>query len=304
MYSELVTEFHGLQVVDFDQADQWQGPHVAYRLREEYDDEVSLHDRLETLLAQAGADRLTALIIGSWFGVGDGDATEAIIDQLVEVAPRLPGLRALFLGEMTYEECELSWITQSNVSPLLEAYPSLQTLRIRGGSGLAFSSVRNESLRELAIETGGLMREVVQELFLCELPALEHLELLFGDENYGFNGSVEDLQPVLSGQLYPNLQFLGLMNSPIANEIAAAIVNSPIVDRIEELDLTMGNMDDVGVQSLHGLAEKRNLKRVNISHHYASETAVQKLRAALSCELMADNAQEADDEWRSVLHAE
>jgi len=134
-------------------------------------------------------------------------------------------------------------------------------LRIRGGSGLSFSRVRNDSLRELAIETGGLARSVIRELFLCEFPALEHLELLFGEENYGFDGSVEDLQPVFSGQLHPQLRFLGLMNSTIANDIAAVVVNSPIVDRIEVLDLSMGNLDDAGVQSLHGLAGKRNLPR-------------------------------------------
>src|SRR5712691_11522427 len=128
MYSELVAEFHGRTVLDFDDADSWQGPDVAYRLREEYEDEVSVSDRLETRLAQPGADRLAALIIGAWSGACEGDDAEAVVAKLVEVAPRLPGLEALFLGEMTYEECEISWINQTNVSPLLQAFSGLQAL--------------------------------------------------------------------------------------------------------------------------------------------------------------------------------
>lgn len=304
MYSELVNEFHGLTVVDFEDASSWRGPGVAYRLREEYEDEVSIGDRLETLLAQPGADRLEGLIIGMWSAASEGTGSEEIVAKLVEAAPGLPGLKALFFGEMTYEECEISWINQSDLSPLLQAFPKLEALRIRGGSKLSFSRVQHSSLREFAVETGGLARSVVRELFLCELPALEHLELLFGEENYGFDGSVEDLQPVLSGRLYPHLKYLGLMNSAIANDIAAVVVNSPIVDRIEVLDLSMGNLDDAGVQSLHGLAPKRNLKCVNLSHHYASDDAIEQLRAALPCELVADDRHDPEDEWRPILHAE
>lgn len=304
MYSDLIAEFHGRPVVDFGDVESWQGPDVAYRLREEYEDEVSIGDRLETLLAQPGANRLAALIIGAWSGACEGDDAKNIVAKLAEVASQLPNLQALFLGEMTYEECEISWINQTNVSPVLQAYPTLQVLRIRGGSGLSFSRVRNDSLRELAIETGGLPRSVVRELFLSEFPALEHLELLFGEENYGFDGSVEDLQPLLSGQLYPQLRFLGLMNSTIANDLAAVIVNSPITAQLEVLDLSMGNLDDAGVQSLMGLSGVSKLRQVNISHHYASDEAVEKLRASLFCELIADDRQDPEGEWRPILHAE
>lgn len=304
MYSELLSEFHGRQVVDFDTEEDWVGPDIAYRLREEYGDEVSIQDRLAALLGQPAVTRLAALVIGAWSGACEGGDSKEIVNRLVESAPQLPGLRALCFGDITYEECEISWINQTNLSPLLSAFPDLEVLRVRGGSGLSFSRVQHKSLRELAIETGGLPRSVVRELFLCELPSLEHLELLMGEENYGFDGSVEDLQPVLSGRLYPRLKFLGLMNSTLANEIAAVVVNSPIVERIEVLDLSMGNLDDAGVRSLFGLAGKRNLRKVNLSHHYASEQVIEQLRGRLSCELIAEDKHDPDDEWRPILHAE
>jgi hypothetical protein len=121
----------------------------------------------------------------------------------------------LFVGEMTVEECEISWINQSDVSPLLKAFPKLETLRVRGGSGLSFSRMAHQSLRELVVETGGLSRSTIRETFLCDFPALERLQLQLGDGGYGFDGSVEDLQPLLAGKLFPKLEYLGLTNSEI-----------------------------------------------------------------------------------------
>jgi len=304
MYNELITEFAGLPVVGFDDDAAWKGPDKAYRIREDYDDEVSVADRLDALLALPESAKLSALIIGAWSTVSEGNSSEKVVAKLVEIAPRLPNLRALFLGEMTYEESELSWINQSDVSPILQAFPKLEIFTIRGGTELAFSPVAHSSLRELTIETGGLPRSVLRELFLCDLPNLELLKLLLGESNYGFDGSVEDLQPLLSGKLYPRLHTLGLMNSEIADELAAVVVNAPIVDRIATLDLSMGNMTAEGIRSLHELASKKNLKLLDISHHFATEDEIAALTEALSCEVVAEDPQEPEDEWRPILHAE
>jgi hypothetical protein len=175
---------------------------------------------------------------------------------------------------------------------------------VRGGSGLSFSKINHNNLCELAIETGGLSRATIREVCLCEFPALQHLELLLGEPNYGFDGGVEDLQPLLSGRLFPQLKWLGLMNSEIANDIAAVVVNSPIVSRLETLDLSLGNLDGEGVRSLHGLAAYPNLKTLNISHHFAEDGDVAALKEALKCRVIAEDKQEPEDEWRTIVHAE
>ena len=304
MYSELVEQFAGRRVVDFDDASCWEGPELAYRLREEYDDSVKVADRLAALLDQPESERVAALIIGAWTEVCEGGSAAEMVAEVAKAAPRLPGLRALFFGEMTCEECEISWINQTNVSPLLNAFPALQSLRIRGGVGLSFSQLRHDALKELAVETGGLPRSAIRELQLCEFPALERLELLLGEEHYGFDGGVEDLQPLLSGRLFPRLKFLGLMNSAIANDIAAVIVNSPIVARLETLDLSLGNLDDEGVHSLMSLAAFPQLRRLNISHHYAAEDVVAALVKTLPFEVVAGDPQQPEDDWRPIVHAE
>jgi len=304
MYSEHIESFQGSCVMDFNRAQDWKGVNAAYRLQEEYDDEVKVSDRLEALLAQPGCEQLTSLVIGAWSGSCEGSDSNEIVALLANAAPKLPGLRHLFLGEMVMEECEISWINQSDVSPLLKAFPKLESFRVRGGTGLSFSKIKHDNLRELAVETGGLTRGTIREILLCEFPALEHLELLLGESNYGFDGSVEDLQPLLSGRLFPKLKWLGLMNSEIANEIAAVAVNAPLVSRLETLDLSLGNLDGEGVRSLHGLAAYPSLKTLNISHHYAQEADVASLKNVLKCQVIAEDQQAADDEWRPIVHAE
>jgi hypothetical protein len=175
---------------------------------------------------------------------------------------------------------------------------------VRGGSGLSFSKLVHGGLKELVIQTGGLSRSTIRDLFLCDFPSLEHLELLFGEENYGFDGGVEDLQPLLSGRLFPKLKCLGLMNSVIANDIAAVLVNSPIAARVESIDLSLGNLDDEGVRSLLALASHSQLKSLNISHHYASEKVVASLVKALPFAVVAEDRQEPEDDWRPIAHAE
>ena len=304
MYSELVDNFGGFPVVDYDDESTWKGPDNAYRLREEYEDECTIAERLASLLEQPGAELITTLIIGAWSGSCEGGNSSEIVQTIAESASRLPAVKALFFGEMTFEECEISWINQSDLSPLINAFPQLEILRVRGGNGLSFSRVKHSSLKELAIETGGLSRSTIRELFLCDFPELQHLELLLGEENYGFDGSVEDLQPLLAGGLYPKLRYLGLMNSVIANDIAAVIVNSPIAERVETIDLSMGNLDNEGVASLKGLALRENLRELNISHHYASRERIDELIATLPFTVVAEDPQEPEDEWRPILHAE
>lgn len=303
-YSDHLEEFHEAPVVEFNDAGDWQGPNAAYRLHEEYEEEGKIEEQLTALLEQPQSDQLQALIIGSWSGAFEGENCDKIIATVLKAAPRLPELRHLFFGEMVFEECEISWIKLADMSPFLSAFPKLESLRVRGGEGLAFSKVKHDRLRELAVESGGLPRSAIRDIFLCQFPALEHLELLLGEENYGFDGGAEDFQPVLSGQLFPKLKWLGLMNSEIANDIAAVVVNAPIVSRLETLDLSLGNLDGEGVQSLADLAAYPNLKTLNISHHYATDREIAALRKALPCAVIADNGQQPEDDWRPIVHAE
>jgi predicted DNA-binding WGR domain protein len=255
-------------------------PPVAYRLRLDYDDfeaKSQLTDVLATFLADPAAASADALVLGCWSFEGDDSA--ALVEALVAARDQLPNLRALFLGDITYEEQEISWIHQTDVSPLFEAYPKLEHFRVRGGEGLTLGRLRHANLKALVIETGGLPTAVVREVAAAELPKLEHLELWLGDEGYGGDAAVEDLAPILSGKQFPKLRYLGLRDSAKADEVAAAVAKAPVLKKVKVLDLSLGNLSDAGAEALAASPLVAKLEKLDIHHHYVSPAVVKKLKA-------------------------
>lgn len=235
-------------------------------------------DSFERFVTQAGP-QVESLVIGAW---GYAAFNPAPIAQLCAVAPRLPALRALFLGDMTSEECEVSWMKVGDVSPLLTAYPRLEVLRVRGGDDFDFSPVRHENLRELAVESGGLPSGFVAAVLDSEFPALTTLELWLGVEDYGGDVTVQDLAPLLSGQRFPRLRRLGLRNSEIADELAAALASAPVVRQLTRLDLSLGTLGDEGAAALLAGQSLTHLDELDLHHHYMSDEVAESLVTALA----------------------
>jgi predicted DNA-binding WGR domain protein len=256
---------------------------VIYRLALTYDEEdeerKSLSDKLAAFLAEPAAAQAQGLVIGHWGGVDSVDQSSApIVEALVAARDRLPNLRHLFLGDIVTEENEVSWIQQTDVSPLFEAYPALEEFRVRGSNNLSFGTLQHKNLKTLTVETGGLPVSVLREVCAAKLPALVHLELWLGEEQYGWDGTVEDLKPLLSGKLFPKLRYLGLRDSIIANEVAAAVAQAPVLKEIRVLDLSLGNLDDEGARALAGSADVAKLEKLDIHHHFVSEEVVAQLK--------------------------
>lgn len=231
----------------------------------------------ERFVAQAGP-QVESLVVGAW---GYAAFNPAPIAQLCEAAPRLPALRALFLGDMTSEECEVSWMKVGDVSPLLAAYPGLEVLRVRGGEDLAFSPVAHPRLRHLTVQSGGMAREVVGAVLDSELPALTDLELWLGTPDYGGDATVADLAPLLSGQRFAQLRRLGLRNAAIADDVAQALASAPVLRRLERLDLSLGTLGDLGVAALLAGQPLTQLAELDLHHHFMSEEMAASVVAAL-----------------------
>ncbi|MEV4760137.1 STM4015 family protein [Micromonospora sp. NPDC049559] len=280
--NEHVTVFAGLPVVEFG-ADVPVPPDpgaVAWRLSAEYDttpDEFSA--LVGEFLAAVDPGAVTALIVGQW---GQAYETPAPVELLADLAPSLTGLTALFLGEMTFEECEISWIRQGDVTPLLDAYPRLEVLRVRGSEGLLLEPVRHTALRELAFESGGLPGAVARAVGECDLPALEHLELWLGTPDYGGDTVVEDLAPILSGTRLPALRELGLRDAQIADEVAAALAEAPVVARLDTLDLSLGALSDAGAAALLDGQPLTHLRRLDLHHHYVGTELAERFARELN----------------------
>ncbi|GAA2614054.1 STM4015 family protein [Dactylosporangium fulvum] len=299
--SEHITTFAGLPVTEFepgvvDKLDEAGTPRsaVAWRIETDYEDDVEVFvSVLDRLLDVVGGESVHALVVGQW---GSAYETAPPLDQIIAVRDRLPNLRALFLGEMTFDECEISWINHGDVAPLLGAFPGLEVLRIRGSEGLRLSPVRHRRLRELGIEAGGLPATVVRGISDSSFPALTTLELWLGVSGYGGDITVEDLAPILGGAELPSLRRLALRNAEIADQVAAALAGAPVVARLEELDLSLGILSDRGAEELLLGQPLTHLRRLDLSHHFISEDLRERLVAELpgvDVDLSAE--QEAED---------
>ncbi len=294
--------FVGMRVVDYDR-DKPARSDVAYRFRSDWDED-QIVPALKDFLGKDEALQVTAMVIGAWFGEDSEKTPDEVLDVLIQSRERLPRLAAVFVGDITSEENEMSWITQTDLTPLLQAYPDLQLLRARGGNGLKLTPLEHGKLRGLALETGGMDANVVRGVCSSKLELLEHLELWLGTEEYGATVRVEDLQPLLSGEIFPNLKYLGLRNSDIADQIAAVVVNSPLMQRIETLDLSLGTLSDEGGEALLHLKDSK-LKKLNLHYHYLSPELVKRLRALpFVVDATTPSDMDTDEDFRFVAVGE
>jgi hypothetical protein len=258
----------------------------------------------ERFLADPAAGRVVAIVVARWEGEEFCSMPpDRVVEEIAAARDRLTSLRALFLPDVTAEECEISWMQQGDLSPLLSAYPQLEHLRVRGGTGLSFGAIRHEQLRSFVVETGGLPAATVREVAAADLPALEHLELWFGAANYGGDATVDDVRPILSGDRFPRLRWLGLRDCEFADDLARAVATSPLLRRIEVLDLSLGTLGDDGAAALIDSGALASLKKLDVHHHFCSEEMVRRL-TSLGTDVDASDPQEPDDEDRYVAVGE
>jgi hypothetical protein len=294
---EHVDKLMGKRVRDYDPEQGIEGRGgTIYRLSIDWDDKeegATLTGLLAQLLNDPKAAKVSGLVIGPWEELFEGSGgSDRIVESLVAARDRLSSLRMLFFGDIIAEECEISWLQQTDVSPLLHAYPELEYFRVRGGTGLVLGKLHHQVLKTLIIESGGLDAEVVRSVGRSDLPRLEHLELWLGSANYGATTTVADLKPILEGRRFPGLSYLGLRDCEIADAVAVAVAKAPILKRIQILDLSLGNLTDEGAQAL--LDRAAVLKKLDIHHHFVSAALVKKL-AALGIKLDASDPQEPDE---------
>ncbi|MFE7755770.1 STM4015 family protein [Streptomyces sp. NPDC057429] len=272
-YVHHVEQFHGLPAFTFPQgADPTDLPDpgaVAWRLHcglYTTDEDSDLYFRRFTESVDLG--RVRALILGNPWYDSDGGTS---IGEVTELSSRLTALEAVFLGDLEDEEAMISTICLEDLAEFLDACPGLKELAVRGGEGLEFPVTGHEGLRVLRVESGGLPRRAAAQIAAASLPSLERLDLWLGDEYYGGGTTVEDLAPLLAGVGKPALRHLGLQNSPIQDELAAALASAPIVRRLTSLSLSMGTFGDEGAEALLDGQSLAHLSELDLSHHFLSQ---------------------------------
>lgn len=267
-------------------------------------EEEPFGDTFARFLRVVDTAEVTALIIGYWGASYDDNVADPVA-LLSDAAASFPKLKALFLGDITGEESEISWIEHSGISPLFAAFPGLERFEVRGGGGLVLDPIKSETLRVLRFESGGLPARVVRAVGASELPGLEHLDLWLGEENYDGDATVADLAPLLGGDRLPALRHLGLEDSEIQDEIAAAVAGAPVVARLESLSLAMGVLTDQGAEALLSGQPLTHLRRLDLHHHFLSDAMVERVKAALpGVEVDLNDQEKADGDWHYIAVSE
>ena len=280
------------------------------------DEDNNCEQLIKNIINDEELPNLNEIIIGLWGDAMDSEEIQIIIDGIVESQNKGEGkfshIKSIFFGDMTYEDCEVSWIIQGDYSKLWAAMPNLEKFGVRGSQELELYDIKHEKLREFDIICGGLGSDVIESVKDAKLPALERLTLYIGIEDYGFDGDINDIKKLLDKSDFPNLKHLGLEDSEIQDEITEAVFNSKYISQIESLSLANGTLTDKGGQIiLDKLKSYPNIKELNLHYNYLSEDMCEKLEElAEECgvKIDVDDSQEADEYngelWYSAMLTE
>lgn len=255
---------------------------------------------VEDILADPDFPALTELVIGDW-GNSWEDGCQKILDGIVEQAERFSHIESLFIGDMDYEECEVSWIIQGDYSRLWAAMPQLKELTIKGSTDLELGEICHEGLESLTIICGGLSRSVLNSIQDAKLPGLKKLLLYIGVEAYGFDGDENTVKELLEKADFPKLTYLGIEDSEIQDELAQVVLESKFMGQIETLDLANGTLTDKGGELLlKELPKWPNVKNLDVHYHYMSDEMAGKLEA-LPLEVDASEGNE-DERYNGEIY--
>lgn len=250
---------------------------------------------VEKILSDKRLPELKYITIGYWGGECDASC-QCFIDMFVDNKEKFNHIESIFIGDMDYEENEVSWIVQGNYEKLFAALPALKTLKIKGSQGLSLGKIDHDKLTHLEIICGGLPSSVLHEIAQANLPNLETLVLYLGVQDYGFDGSIKDIDPILTKKLFPKLKHLGIVNSELQDDITKLVIESDILQQLEVLELSNGVLTDIGGQILLEQENKiSHLKKLDLTYNFLSSEMIKKLKK-IPIEVDASDRQEEDEE--------
>jgi len=216
---------------------------------------------------------LRELVIARPVGDGSYVFTDAI-KALAPVMRELPVLTRLTLGRFTYEDSELSWTHLGKLDSLWHAAGrQLEYLKIRAGS-MSLGTIAAPALRELRIETGGLDQRSLAAIARASWPALETLNLWFGQRSYGCDVSPKHVGALLAGKAkLPRLRHLGLANTTFGDELCELVLGSKLLPQLATLDLSKSHLTDAGVKLLAAhRARLAHLTAIDLSECLITDT--------------------------------
>ncbi|MEM9925841.1 MAG: hypothetical protein AAF915_19170 [Cyanobacteria bacterium P01_D01_bin.50] len=219
---------------------------------------------------------------------------------IVEAKDFLPNLKALFIGSYKYQDSVYIY----KIYPILKAFPKLELLEICGtidndnflksnieilevrnavdGSFVKTKPLRHSCLKSLIIQSRNLSKENLFKICNLDLPALEYLEL---EPDYDVH--FDDMIPIISGQSFPNLTYLGIINGQVAEEIIQYLNKSPLMKSLKILNLPAGGLTTLEKIDLSESSILNRLHTLNLSENSLRSWMIDKL-SNLKCRVIAD----------------
>ena len=252
---------------------------------------------LELLLGHPSGRFLTELTMMYNDDPADDDLQQ-LIDVLAKLAPQT--LRRIIIGD---DVDQISWYHVGNLSELWHAVPKLDVLEIEAGS-FTLGKIELPSLRRAVFKTGSLSTASGKALATASWPRIEHLEIYYGDEMYGGDCSMKQVQPLLDRTDLKSLTELGLMDSMFADELCIALPRAKIVPQLRKLDLSCGMMTDEGARTLATHADAfAHLEVLDVSDNYLSSDgikAVKRIAKKVITDTQKDDDGDPEMRWVSV----
>lgn len=239
---------------------------------------------------QVGEVEALACWMADEYMFGD-NICKQLINSLCKEHKRLTNLKALFIGTRREHEYKKSRLYLSEISPVLEAFPNLQVLKLHGrfeGGGY-FRPLQHSCLKTLIVETQDSV--LLSQVCALNLPALEYLEVWGGN-------CVDKVTSILRSQTFPNLRYLGLPSFGCTDKLVEAIAQSP-THRLAVLDLHLGELTDKGAEILINSPITNHLHTLNIAKNYLSEEMTQRF-SKLSCQVIVQPQRNQGDRYYAL----
>jgi uncharacterized protein (TIGR02996 family) len=167
-----------------------------------------------------------------------------------------PVLRELHVGDFAPTDSELAGTRAGDVSALFEAAPALDKLTLKAGQLAIVAPLEHARLRELSVTAAHLGADSLSAITTADLPALESLAVHTDATHARHFTRLE----------FPRLRRLVVPNTEQTAELVLALLGSPLLARLEELDLRDGDLDDRTASEMMLRREKlAHLRRLDVA---------------------------------------
>jgi uncharacterized protein (TIGR02996 family) len=243
-------------------------------------------------------DHPSARFVSEFTFQSNGDPSEDNLQSLIDVLAKKAPLttRKITFGDNVDQ---ISWHHTGNLAALWKRVPKLKTFEIESGE-FEVGELDAPSLERAVFITGGLTQSCGRDILAGKLPNLRHLEVYFGDENYGASCAADDVVPFLARTDLPRLEYLGLKNAAFQDDLVRLLAGARLLASVKTLDLSKGVLTDDGARMLLGLKrELANVECLDLRENFLS-LEVAKTLAGLCPRVLTDNQKTSDYRYVSI----